>query len=134
MEEAISNVDTLETALQIAKLALEKQASDLVILDLRGRVPYCDYFILCSGRSRRQVNAIASAVQRGMKKARGIAARSIEGVESARWVLVDYGDVVLHIFDEPLRDFYDLDTLWSDAPKIPVPELDEQPAELSTAV
>jgi len=121
LEEVISNVEPLDVAHLLAKLALEKQASDLVILDLRGRVPYCDYFVLCNGRSRRQVGAIAAAVQKGLKSEHTIKPTSVEGADSCRWVLVDYGDVVLHVFEEAMRDFYDLDTLWTDAPRIPVP-------------
>jgi ribosome-associated protein len=129
MEDIIGNVDTLQIARQLATLALEKQATDLVILDLTGLVPYCDYFVLCNGRSRRQVRAIANAVQVGMKKGQSLSPASVEGAESCRWVLVDYGDVVLHVFDEKLRDFYDLDTLWTDAPRVEAPQV----AELSTA-
>jgi len=125
LEEVISNVEPLDIAHLITKLALEKQASDLVILDLRGRVPYCDYFVLCNGRSRRQVAAIAAAVQRTLKVEHTLAPSSVEGLESCRWVLVDYKDVVLHIFEENMREFYDLDTLWSDAPRIEVPDQPE---------
>jgi len=72
------------------------------------------------------VGAIAASVQRTLKSEHELGPSSVEGVESCRWVLVDYGDVVMHIFDENMREFYDLDTLWSDAPRVEVPDQPEQ--------
>lgn len=84
-------------------------------------VQYTDYFLLCSASNRRQVLAIADAVLERAKEL-GVETRGAEGRESGRWVLVDLGMVVVHIFDETYRGFYNLDGLWSDAPRLEVPE------------
>ncbi len=131
MEDTITTDEILVTARQMATLATERQADDLIILDMRERVPYCDFFIICSGRSRRQVRAISNALLQGMKE-RGTRALSVEGVESSRWILMDYGDIVVHIFDEQHRDFYDLETLWGDAPRLGITE-DSNPARAAPA-
>mgnify|MGYP001105992060 CR=1 FL=1 len=95
------------------------KASDIVVLDVSGLASFADYFILCSGRSHRQVTAIAEFVERKLK-ADGIRTQGIEGLREGHWVLMDYGDVVIHIFYEPIRIFYDLEGLWSDATRIDV--------------
>ena len=101
---------------------MEKKAFDVAILDMRKLVDYTDTFVICSARNRRQVQAIAEEVRR-VGKSLGCAPRGTEGAEAARWVLVDLGPVVVHVFDEPLRGFYDLEALWRDAPRLPVPEV-----------
>ena len=93
-----------------------------MILDIRGLVAYADVFILCTGRSKRQVVAIAEEMRRKGKEL-GLRADAVEGLEASRWVLVDMGVVVVHVFDEPMRAFYDLDALWRDAVKLPVPDV-----------
>jgi ribosome silencing factor RsfS/YbeB/iojap len=95
------------------------------ILDMRELAGYTDVFVICSARNRRQVQAIAAEARRVAKEQHGILAK-VEGMEAARWVLADFGSVVLHVFDEQLRGFYDLDGLWRDAPRLPVPELPER--------
>lgn len=90
----------------------------MVILDLRELVGFCDYFVLCNGASRRQVQAIARSVVRVLKGDDEVTSLSVEGMDSSRWVLADFGDVVLHVFDNESRGFYDLDSLWADAPRI----------------
>jgi len=129
MEDTIKTDEILVLSRRIAAMALEKKADDLVILDMRERVPYCDFFVICSGRSRRQVRAISDALLQGMK-AEGVRATSVEGCDSSRWILMDFGDIVVHIFDEHQRDFYDLETLWGDAPRLSV-EPEESPSESS---
>ncbi len=109
-------------ATELAKSALDKKAFDLVILDMRGLVDYCDLFVVCTARNRRQVRAIAENVRVHGKRELKLKQHAIEGLEAARWALVDFGDVVVHVFDEPMRGFYNLDGLWSDAPRIEAPE------------
>lgn len=79
-----------------------------------------DYFLLCTGTNRRQVKAIAEGIVEALR-AQGVRPLGVEGLQASRWVLLDFGDVVVHVFDEPMRGFYDLDALWGDAPKVPVP-------------
>ena len=95
------------------------KAFDIVILDVRRLASFADYFILCSGRSHRQVSAIAEFVEQELKT-KGIRSLGIEGLREGHWILMDYGDVVIHIFHEPVRTFYDLEGLWSDAGRIDV--------------
>ncbi len=93
---------------------------------MRGLVSYTDMFVLVTATNRRQVQAIAESV-RLEAKTEGVTVDGVEGMEAARWVLVDFGDVVVHIFDEPLRGFYDLDGLWRDAPRMDVPSVEVTP-------
>ncbi|MBW2056948.1 MAG: ribosome silencing factor [Deltaproteobacteria bacterium] len=97
--------------------ALQKKAVDVVLLKIRGIVSYADYFLICGGRSDRQVQAIAESIETEMKK-RGHRALGIEGMSQGRWVLIDYGDVVVHVFQESVRKFYDLEGLWIEAPRV----------------
>ena len=96
---------------------LEKKATDLVVLDLRKLSSIADVFIICSGRSNRQVAAIAEHIQADLKK-HGITPLSVEGKKQGHWVLLDYGHVIIHVFYEPVRSFYDLEGLWIDAERI----------------
>lgn len=82
---------------------------------------YADWFVVVSGRSPRQVAAIAEGVRAALKQSHGLLPVGVEGLETSKWVLVDYGDVVLHVFQENARTFYDLEGLWADAPRRPVP-------------
>jgi ribosome-associated protein len=95
---------------------LDKKALDVVLLDVRGMTSYADWFVLGSGESERQVNATAEHVR---EKLRDEGWRTIgqEGFETGHWVLLDYGEVVVHLFSTEVRAFYDLDGLWADAPK-----------------
>jgi len=97
--------------------ALGKKAIDLVVLDVRKLSSIADVFIICSGRSNRQVAAIAEHIQVDLKK-HGITPLSVEGKKQGHWVLLDYGHVIIHIFYEPIRSFYDLEGLWIDAERI----------------
>ena len=89
---------------------------------MRGLIDYADIFVLCTANNRRQVQAIAESVRQYSKKELKTFPNSVEGADAARWVLVDFGDVVVHVFDEPHRGFYDLDGLWIDAPRLATPE------------
>jgi ribosome-associated protein len=97
--------------------ALGKKATDLVVLDVRKLSSIADVFIICSGHSNRQVAAIAEHIQVDLKK-HGITPLSVEGKQQGHWVLLDYGHVIIHIFYEPIRSFYDLEGLWIDAERI----------------
>jgi len=99
------------------KAALGKKAISLVILDVRELTSIADVFIVCSGNSNRQVSAIAEYIQVDLKK-QGIKPLSVEGIKEGHWVLLDYGHVIIHVFYEPVRNFYDLEGLWVDAEKI----------------
>jgi ribosome-associated protein len=99
--------------------ALEKKATDIVLLRTKGVVSYADYFLICGGRSDRQVQAIAQSIETELKK-KGHRALGIEGLSQGRWVLLDYGDVIVHIFQESVRRFYDLEGLWIDARRVDI--------------
>lgn len=98
------------------ELALERKAQDLVVLDLRGISSATDYFVICSGTSDIQVRSIAEHVSERLKK-EGARADHIEGLDRARWVLLDYIDFVVHVLHPSARDFYQLENLWGDAPR-----------------
>jgi ribosome-associated protein len=101
----------------IAGFASDVKAHDLVELDLRGILGYTDYFVVCSGNTDRQTKAIHDRVHEGMKKEHGMLPRRVEGLPEARWILMDYLDVVVHVFTPDAREFYRLETLWGEAPK-----------------
>ena len=101
---------------------LGRKAIQVVILDVRNLTSVADAFIICSGRSNRQVSAMADFVQRDLKK-KGKKPINVEGKKEGHWVLMDYGDVIIHIFYESLRNFYDLEGLWIDAKRLPAAPL-----------
>jgi len=107
------------------KTALGKKAIDLVVLDVRKLSSIADVFIICSGRSNRQVSAIAEHIQVDLKK-HGIKPLSVEGKKKGHWVLLDYGHVIIHVFYEPVRSFYDLESLWIDAERIETKSMGEK--------
>ncbi|MCD6307049.1 MAG: ribosome silencing factor [Deltaproteobacteria bacterium] len=95
----------------------ERKAVDPVLLHVEGLTSVADYFLIASGNSTRQVQAIGRHLQRTLREA-GLRAYGTEGEQEGQWVLMDYGDVVIHIFYQPLREFYDLEGLWSEAPRM----------------
>jgi ribosome-associated protein len=97
-------------------LAADRKALELVQLDLRGIIGYTDYFVICSGRSDRHVKAIHDAIHTGMKNQHGLLPERVEGLSQARWVLMDYLDVVVHVFTPDMRQYYRLEQLWGEAP------------------
>jgi ribosome-associated protein len=107
------------TALAIARAALDKKAEDVTVLDVRGLTSYADYFVVATADSDRQASAIADHVEDTLKKL-GVSKVGVEGYESGRWILVDYGDVVAHVMNRESRGFYDLEGLWADAPRFAV--------------
>ena len=110
-------LDSKGISLLCANAVLSKKASDLIILEIKGLSSIADYFIICSGKSDRQVQGIAHSIEESLKK-EGIYPLGIEGFSEAKWILLDYNDVVIHVFFDPVREFYDLEGLWSDAPRI----------------
>ncbi len=101
----------------IAGYALDKKARDVVVLDLRGVSGFTDAFVICSGTSDRQAKAIHDGIHIALKNEHGLLPRRVEGVAEARWILMDYLDVVVHVFTPETRDFYRLETLWGDVPR-----------------
>jgi ribosome-associated protein len=106
---------------EVARYAAEKKAIDVVELDLRGVLGYTDYFVICSGNSDRQVKAIHDGILAGLKSEHETLPRRVEGLSQARWILMDYLDVVVHIFTGEAREFYRLETLWGEAPARAIP-------------
>ncbi len=106
-----------EKALLCAEVADRFQALDLVVLDISKFSSFADYFIICSGKSSRQVQGIADNLEDTLRES-GFRPLGVEGKRDGHWVLMDYGDVIIHIFYEPVRSFYDLESLWADAPHL----------------
>jgi len=113
--------DSRQRALLCINASLEKKAKDLIILKVKEISAFADYFIISSGTSVRQVRAIAAAIQENLKKAE-ILPLGIEGEAAGQWILMDYNDVIIHIFLETVRTFYDLERLWSEAPRMAIPD------------
>ena len=109
------NSDSLQRAQLIAKAASDKKAKDILILEVGNFLPVTDFFVICSGGSAVQVKAIADGVELKLKE-QGIVPIRVEGQRGAHWILVDYGDVIVQIFHEEDREFYNLEKLWADAP------------------
>jgi ribosome-associated protein len=119
-----------------AAYAADKKGSDIVVLDLREVAGYTDFFVIVSGTSDRQAKAIHDSIHLGLKKQEGLLPRRVEGVGEARWILMDYLDVVVHVFTPETRDFYRLEALWGDVPRRdldPVELLAELPQTASAA-
>jgi len=106
-----------ELAQFAARLADEKKGSDIVIYDLRGLSDVTDYFVIATAQSKLQARAIVAEIERDLK-VRGVLKLGQEGVGDTQWILMDYGDVVVHVFSPQLRDYYSLESLWGDAPKV----------------
>ncbi len=107
-------------AAAVAELASDRKALDVVQLDLRRLVGYADYFVICSGRTDRQTRAIHDAIHQGMKSDHALLPRRVEGLSEGRWILIDYLDVVVHIFTPETREYYRLEQLWGEAPSLAV--------------
>jgi ribosome-associated protein len=106
------------SALAIANAALEHKALNVQIIDVRGKVDYSDYVVIMSGRSDRQVAALARNIEETLDR-RGMRCLGVEGLPHASWLLMDYADVIVHIFHEDTRGYYDLEHLWIDAARVP---------------
>jgi ribosome-associated protein len=113
----MSGADVLTKAARIAKTAADRKAEDLVVLDMRELASFADVFILATGTSDRHVRAIADAVEE-CALASGERPLGVEGHEEGRWILLDLGDVIVHVFQREVREHYDLERLWSEAPRL----------------
>ena len=114
--------DQLDPELQLAiRSADEKKAVDMVALDLREIASFTEFFVIATGTNQRQVQAIADEINEQLKKQLRRRPVRVEGYSGAEWILLDYGDFVIHLFDKDARDFYDLERLWRDARRVDVP-------------
>jgi ribosome-associated protein len=113
---------SLEMAKAAVKAAAENRGQDITVLDLTGVTSLFDFFILITGGSRRQLSAIADEIERGLKSI-GEKKLSVSGLEEGRWVVMDYGSIVIHLFDEETRSFYNLENLWADGKPVDVSEI-----------
>ncbi|GIM48358.1 ribosomal silencing factor RsfS [Collibacillus ludicampi] len=109
----------VELAQLAANAAADKKARDIVILDIRGLSVIADYFVICSGNSSTQVQAIVKEIREKLEK-RGLMMKGMEGFDEARWVLLDFGDVVVHVFRQEEREFYNLERVWGDATQLSI--------------
>ena len=112
-----TTIDSKQKAILIAKLASQKKAEEIVILDMKKISNLCDYFIICHASSDRKVKAIAQGIDEGLEEI-NTKVWHREGEQEALWVLLDIGDIVVHIFDEEIRGFYNLEYLWREAPRV----------------
>ena len=117
----MTSSDGLTRALECARAALDKKAVDLVVLDVGALTSIADYLVICTGKSDRQVQAIAQAIDAELRE-QGERPVAIEGMSRGQWVLIDCGDVIVHVFYKPVREFYDLERLWEHAPRVQLPE------------
>ncbi len=108
-------------ALAAAKVAAERHCTDIVVLDLRGISPATDYFVIATGTSNRQMRSVADEINAAARE-RGMQRFGRAGYEQARWILLDYVDVVIHVFDAEYRNYYDLELLWGDAKRLKIDE------------
>lgn len=109
-----SALETLELARTIVEALEEKQAEDILLLDIRAQTPFFEYFVICSGASERQLKALVEGSTEAAKKKHERSPRSIEGLPEDGWVLMDFGDVVVHAFSQNKREYYDLEELWGE--------------------
>ncbi len=121
LRKDIQDKSGLERVQICAQAAIDSKAEDLVVLDVRGIASFADYFIIMSGRSTRHVQGLAEALEGAMRSKR-ISAAKAEGIQDGMWVLLDFDDVVVHIFYHEQRSFYDLEGLWHDAPRMELSE------------
>lgn len=119
-ETSYADLTGLELAQRCAQYALDKKALDPIILDLRKVSSIADYLVICSAQSEPQIKAIANGVEKSLKDDFGRHSLAMDGFPTSQWVVIDYGDVMFHIFHEQKRPVYALEDLWSDAPQIPV--------------
>lgn len=116
------SLDGLDLARRCVEYALDKKALDPVVLDLQAVSTITDYLVVCSAQSEPQLKAIANGVVKTLKDDFGRAPLAVDGFPTSQWIVVDYGEVMLHIFHESKRGIYALEDLWSDAKKVPLPK------------
>jgi ribosome-associated protein len=112
---------SLQLALAAARTADDNRGQDIVVLDMRGMTTEFDYFVLVTGNSRRQLHAISEEIDRVLEGDLGDQRVGIEGYNESRWILLDYGSVVIHLFDADTRAYYALEDLWAHAQRVPLP-------------
>lgn len=110
----------LRRAIVAAKTALDNRGQDVVVLDLRSQTSIFDYFVLASGTSRRQLHSMSEEIDDALEKGLGDHRMGIEGYEESRWILLDYGDVVVHLFEPEARAYYAIEDLWSQASRLAI--------------
>lgn len=121
MKKVNQSVSTMDLALLCAKAAIDKKANHSLIYEVGKMGAFTDYFLITSGTNERQVQAITDEICR-MSKDQGLGSPRVEGYDEGRWVLIDLGGVVVHVFHDYIREFYDLETLWANAPRVRIPE------------
>jgi len=119
---------SLERALAAAQVAADNRGRDVVVLDLRELTSIFDYFVLATGTSRRQLHAISEEIDHTLEQGMGDRRLGIEGYQESRWILLDYGDVVIHLFDAETRDYYAIEDLWAEAKRVPFEPRPSRPA------
>ncbi|MGD9126122.1 MAG: ribosome silencing factor [Planctomycetia bacterium] len=119
MEEKTSENPSLQRAIVAAQTAVANRGQDLVILDLREVTPVFDYFVIATGTSRRQLHAMSEEIDHALEDGLGDRRLGIEGYNESRWILLDYGDVVIHLFEPSAREYYALEELWGKAKRVP---------------
>jgi ribosome-associated protein len=123
--DAIAAADrSLQLALAAAQTAEENRGRDIIVLDMHDLTPLFDYFVLATGTSRRQLHAMSEEIDHTLEDDLNDQRLGIEGYDQSRWILLDYGSIVIHLFDEEARRYYALEELWSDAHRIPLPQRD----------
>jgi ribosome-associated protein len=115
--EHLQTLSSLERACLCARVAVENKGRDVTVLDMRGITPLYDFFVLVSGQSRRQVHTLTEEIDAALE-GQGDRRLSVEGYEASKWVVQDYGDVVVHVFNPDTREYYALEELWADAPRV----------------
>lgn len=110
-------------ALAVVKAAAENRGQDIILLDLTGQTALFDFFIIASGSSRRQLSAMGSEIDRVLKQEFNERRMSVAGYEESRWIVLDYGSIVVHLFDEETRDYYNLESLWADGKEMDITEI-----------
>lgn len=131
MTEPISDSESIrentrghDLAIAIARVIEETRGKDIRVLDLRSVTEVFDYFVIATGSSRRQMHAVSDEIERIVKANWGDEKRGIEGYNESRWIVIDYGDVVVQLFDSDSRDYWDLEHLWGDAKRVELPASD----------
>jgi ribosome-associated protein len=117
---SLASQSARETAATIALAAIDKKAIALEILDVAGRVDYADFLVIMTGRSDRHAQALTQGIEEALRK-KGVRPTAVEGLQQGLWVLMDFGDVIVHVFQDEARQLYDIDGLWLDARRLPVP-------------
>ncbi len=119
-QSSVRLINALERALAAARVAEENRGRDVVVLDMRELTTMFDYFVLASGTSRRQLHAMSEEIDHALEEGLGDRRLGIEGYDESRWILLDYGDVVIHLFEPEMRAYYAIEQLWGHAKRIPI--------------